>query len=105
MSEQRPDGACILVGESHGRYVLVAPREQLFEPGVRFLVFGDPHHGACPVDQEGAQVNIPALTDTKQGRLAAARVLPRDEPEEGRELPAVLEVSGIADRGDEGGFP
>ena len=49
-----------------------------------------------------ARINIPALADSKQGGFAAARVLPGHEPEEGRQLSAVLEAARIPHRGHEG---
>ena len=88
MSRQRPSDAGVLVRERHGSDVLVAPIKQPLKPPIRGVgpAFGNPHHRTRPVDQQRAQVNVPALADPKECFLAAARVLPGHEPEEGGEL-------------------
>ena len=101
MGEQRPDGACVLVGECDGRHVLVAPCQQPREPGVGLrLSLGNPHYGPRPVDQECSKVDIPAFADAEQVLFAATGVLPRHETEEGGQLPTVAEGLRIPDRGD-----
>ena len=49
------------------------------------------------MDQQIAEVVVGALADTDQPDLAAARALPRHEPDPSRELAAVLELPAIAD--------
>jgi hypothetical protein len=53
-------------------------------------------HGASTHDEQSSQIRVAALGDVPEPRLAAARVLARDEAEPGGELAAVLEVMAIA---------
>jgi hypothetical protein len=59
-------------------------------------------HGASTHDEQSSQIRVAALGDVPEPRLAAARVLARDESEPGGELAAVLEVMAIANGGNQG---
>lgn len=100
MRQERPDRARVLVGQRHRRHVLVASRQQLGKPriGIRFA-FGCSQRRPRAVDEQRAQVGIAALADAQKRRLAAGGVLPGHDAQPGRQLPAVLEVAGIPDRG------
>ena len=50
------------------------------------------------MDQQRPQIGIAAFADSQQGLLATAGTLPWHQTEPGRQLSAILEVSGIADR-------
>jgi hypothetical protein len=56
-------------------------------------------YGARPLDEEGAQVGVPALGDPHQPLLAPTAVLPWREPKARGHLPAVVKLLAIVDRG------
>lgn len=60
-------------------------------------------HRAGAMHEQGAQIAIAALGDPAMAGHAAARVLARDQPQPGGELPAVGKIASIADRGDQRG--
>jgi hypothetical protein len=49
------------------------------------------------VYQQRSKIGIPSLTNSQERWLATAGMLPRDQPQPGGKLPAVLETSGIVD--------
>lgn len=65
--QQRPDGSGVLVGQGDGGNVLVAPAHQLDVPSLigvgAFLCSAQ--DGPATVDQQRAQVHVPALADPK----------------------------------------
>jgi hypothetical protein len=67
----------------------------------RGLTLGMAQYGASPVDEEGAQVGVPALGEPHQPLLAPTAVLPWREPKARGHLPAVVELLAIVDRGGE----
>ena len=107
MGEQRPDDARVLVGQGHRRDVLVAPANQTGEPGLRMIYFAFccPDYRAGIVNEQCPKISVTAFADAQQGLFAAARALSRHQPQPGGQLPTVVEVLRIADRGREGGFP
>lgn len=54
-----------------------------------------------PHDKQLPQIGIAHLGDTAEPGLATRRVLPRNEPEEGGELPWSREARGIPHAGDQ----
>src|SRR3989344_7737658 len=83
VGHERPEDARVLVGERHRGDVRPAPRGERIDPAGAGIVlaFRGRYRGARPVDQERAQVRVPALADTEQHVLPAGPVLPRHEPE------------------------
>jgi hypothetical protein len=55
------------------------------------------------VNQQCTKIDIAAFADPEEPRLAACRMFAGDEAEPGRQLAAVFELGGLADRGDERG--
>src|SRR5215470_6550739 len=53
------------------------------------------------MDQQCAQVHIAPFADPKERGLPTARVLSRYQPEPSRYLPAIVEASGIGNRGNQ----
>ncbi len=53
------------------------------------------------MDEQAAQVLVPALRDAHQHLAIAAGELPRDEADPGGERATVLELRAVADRGDD----
>lgn len=100
MRQKRPDCAHVLVRQRHCRDVLVAPGQKVLQPRVGFwFAFGHPDHRPGTVNQQRAQIGVTPFADALQRRFASGRMLSRHNAEPGRELPAVLEVSGISNRG------
>ena len=102
--EHGPQDAGVFVG--HGDYCLLPARAlaQAKRP-LRELVLPlmRRHHGRLrPLDEQGAQVLVPALGDVPEAGLAAAGVLLRHQPQPGAELPGVGELPEVAHAGHDG---
>ncbi len=54
------------------------------------------------MDEQAAKVLVAAFGDAHQDRLVAAGELPRDKPDPGGEMAAVLELGPVADGRDDG---
>lgn len=52
--------------------------------------------------EQGAQVGVTAPADVIQARLAAGRILPRHQAQPSSQMPAVAELSGVADGRNDG---
>jgi hypothetical protein len=90
--EHRPDEAGVLGCERHRGDVVPPPLLQRLRPAALRLRAraGELEHTACAVDQPRATLAIPALTDVAQARLPAAGIVPGDQPQPRRQLPALL---------------
>ena len=58
-------------------------------------------HGPGTEDQQSAQIGITSSGDVPEAGLATGGVLPRYQAKPGGELPAVVELMGTADTGDD----
>lgn len=96
--QQRPGKARVLVGRCNGRDVVMSPADQLTQPTVRAIWSRSREfdHRAPTMNKQRSKVDIAALADAEQLRLAAAGVLLWHEANPGRELSCVLEVRRIA---------
>ena len=101
VSEQRPNDPCRFVGQCYGRNIFVSTNRHGKSPitGVK-LLHSTIEHGPCPVNQQGAQIRVPALADSKEVLLASARVLTGNQTEPGSQFAATTEVGDIANRRD-----
>ena len=98
--EECPHNPGCLVRQRYRSHILVASRDDLDRPALRFgTLCGAVDHGAGAVDQQRSQVCIAALAHAQQRWLATARVLTRHHAEPGRELATVVEVLRVADAG------
>jgi hypothetical protein len=59
------------------------------------------HDRSGAVNEERAHVAIPTFANAEPSRLAAAGVLPRQEAEPSRQVPAILKGAGIGHSGDD----
>ena len=102
--QQRPEYPGLLGRQRHHRFVEAAPGFQRQNPATRGIgAVGElPHDGAGAVDQQRAEVDIPAFGDAAQPSSAATGMLPRDQSQPRGKLPAVFEGVGIPDRRDQG---
>jgi len=66
------------------------------------VVLRPEEHGTRPVDEHAAQVDVAALADAAQLRLASGGVLTRDHPEPGGKLPSLTESRSVTYGGDGG---
>ena len=98
LRQQRPGDPCGLIGLGDAGTVLPAPGFDPLEPATPgiHLAIDDPQHRAGTMDEEGAEVAIPALRHPQQRRLPPRRMLPGDETQPGGKLAAILEVGRIA---------
>ena len=104
--QDRVGDARELVGERHSGDVGMAPGLQCRGPSAEriILALGDAQHRAGAVDEQLAQVDIPALADPKQALLATGGVLARHQTEPGGHCPAIVKQAGVfADGGQQGG--
>src|SRR5712671_5788474 len=87
MGQQRPGRARHLVGERH-RYDLEGPpRQELREPEIfAGVLLGTPQHGDRPDDENAPQVAVALFGDRSELLLAPGRILPRHQPDPGREI-------------------
>src|SRR5271166_2589364 len=89
-SHHRPRHPGDLVGERDGRDLRWSPRQQRGEPrpmpGAMDFGIADHSQGACR--EQTAQITIASFADIAEPVLAATRVLLRDEPDPGREVPS-----------------
>ena len=99
--QQRPKDPGLLSSQRHHRLVESAPGFQGQNPATGSISAASelPHHSAGPVNQQRAEVDIPALRDTTQSTSAATGMLPGNQPQPGCKLLAVLEGAGIPDGG------
>jgi hypothetical protein len=100
LRQQRPSDPCGLIGLGDAGTMLPTPGFDPLEPatpGIRFAI-DDPQHRAGTMDEEGAEVAIPALRHPEKGCLSPRRMLPGDEPQPGGKLTAILKVGRIAHR-------
>lgn len=98
MGQHRPDDSHIFVCQCDGSDVLVASRDEGFEPRIGTdFVFADAYHCSRTMDEQGPQVTIAALADALQNRFATGGMLSRYQPHPSCHLPTVFEVPGIAD--------
>ncbi len=97
--QQRPDDSRVLVGQGHRCHVPVSPAEQPGEPAFRVIrpARGDTDHRARPVNEQRPHIGIPPLADAQQRGFAPAGALLGDQPQPGGQLPAILELPGVAD--------
>ena len=73
-------------------------RVERHDPPARWVVFvpGRAYHGACAVDQQGAQIGVAPFADAEQVILAPRDLLPWCDTDRRRHLPAVFTLRGIA---------
>jgi hypothetical protein len=57
---------------------------------------------ARAVNEQGAQVGVTAPANVMQARLAAGRILQRHQAQPGSQMPAVAELSSVADCSNDG---
>ena len=102
MREQRPDPPRIFVGQGH--HIWVSSMEQLSEPVSRMIrwALGDVDDRARAVNEQRPQIGIAALANAQQRGLAAAGMLLGNQSQPGRQLPAIFELSSIAEGGHQG---
>jgi len=104
VAEQRPDDACVLCRDSDAGAVVTAAFTDGEGPAGEPILTppGSLQHGPRTEDQQGPQVRITPSSDVSEPGLPAGRVLPRNQSEPGRELPAVGELVGVANARDDG---
>jgi len=61
------------------------------------------HDRACSMNQDLAQVRVAAFADSIQSHLATGRMLVRQQPQPGRELPPLAEGCAVTDGGNDRG--
>jgi len=99
------------VGQGDSGLVVADPAFErdgpLLQPGQGLTGFGELYgpveHGAGAVNQQHAHVAIPALADAAEEAVVAGAVFPGCQSEPGGEMSAIMEVSGVAGCGIEGG--
>ena len=93
-SKHGPNNACILVGDCHRGTVEAAPLPKLVDPLVVEIGLAGrrSHDRAGAMDEQTAQVLVPALRDAHQHLAIAAGELSRDETNPGGEVPTILEL-------------
>ncbi|EKE17153.1 MAG: hypothetical protein ACD_10C00599G0001 [uncultured bacterium] len=101
----------MFVGDCNGRLVIANPVIELDHPQLESvqrigLVLVQAQRGlqntACPLNQKTTQIGIAAPGDGPQMRFATAPVLARGDAEARGKLTTVLELTCIADRGNDG---
>ena len=99
--QQCPEDPGLLGGQRDNRLIEPAPGLQGQNPTTgRIRTAGKvPHDGAGAMDQQRAEIDIPALGDSAQPSGAATGILPGDQAQPRRKLTAVLEGMGIPDGG------
>ena len=93
-----------MIGQRNRYAVISSSRYELLQPHAVHVGLGlhEPQHGSRAVNEQSAQVGVTAPADVIQARLAARRMLPRRQAEPGSQMPAVAELSGVADCCDDG---
>jgi hypothetical protein len=93
MSQQRPDGPSILIGQSNRSNIGISPVRDARQPSSSSIgiTLQTEQHRTCPVNQKCTQVRVAALADAKQIRLSAGGVLPGYESQPRGKLPAIVE--------------
>src|SRR3954453_16871115 len=87
MGQQRPGHARHLVGERHRHDLEGSPRQEVREPGILpGILLGAPQRSDRPDDENAPQVAISLLGDRSELLLAPGRILPRHQPDPGREI-------------------
>src|SRR3954451_15238505 len=101
--EYRPGDARHLVGQGDRGQTSGFAVEQLLQPFRRAgcLAPGKADDAGGPNHQQTAYIGVAGLRDAAQSVLAAARVLPWDQPQPCRQLAAVPESRWIGDGGDD----
>src|ERR687897_3140407 len=90
LGHQGPSHPGDLVGEREGGDLGRLPRQQCRQPGPMLCAvdLGIANDGECSGGEQAAQIAIALLADTAELVLAPARVLPRYQPDPGREVPS-----------------
>jgi hypothetical protein len=90
LRHHRPCHPGKLVGQCDGRDLGGTPRQQRgkLRPMPGAMDLGVANDGECAGRKQAAQVAIALFADTAELVLAAARVLPGDQPDPGREVPS-----------------
>lgn len=93
----------MLVGQGDAGLVPTFSGPQALGPathGIKLAGRAD-HLASGAMDQQGAQVSIAAFGDAAQSWHSAGTVLSRHQTQSSGKLPAVLEVTAVADAGDQ----
>jgi hypothetical protein len=105
-----PDGpgdAGEFIGEGDGGFVVTAEAFEAKGPGLegvrRLGTLGMQEDGACPVDEEHAEVGVAVFADAAESTDGAAGAFARGEAEEAGEVATGGESVWVADGGDECG--
>src|SRR6476620_4375970 len=76
-----------------------SPRQELREPGILpGILLGAPQHSDRPDDENTPQVAISLLGDRSELLLAPGRILPRHQPDPGRQIASRPEDSRVRHR-------
>ena len=99
-----PDNSRVMIGQRNRGAVISSSRHELLQPHAVYIGPGlhEPQHRSRAMNEQSAQVGVTAPADVTQARLAAGRILPRHEAQPGSQMPAVAELSGVADCCDDG---
>src|SRR5215471_11606557 len=94
---QGPHNPGMFIGDCHRGLILPPPFYEAtapLAPAIR-LEAHPAERRACPMHQEGPQIDIAPFTDPEQAGLATGGVLPRPKPAPRRKLPAILTMACI----------
>ena len=93
-----------MIGQRNRGAVISSSRYELLQPHAVHIGLGlhEPQHRSRAMNEKGAQVGVTAPANVIQARLAARGILPRHQAQPGSKMPAVAELSGVADRCNDG---
>jgi hypothetical protein len=102
--EQHPGKPRVFMSEGHGRLLLAPAFEESSEPLTAPICLAPhpPQRRPGSVDEELAQLDIPAFAAPQQTRLATRGVLPWPQPQPRGTLPSLLDRGRSTHGGDEG---
>jgi hypothetical protein len=100
--EEYPRHPGVFMGQRDHGPVRTSPFDQGTAPATSavMLELGPPTRRPSSVDEELTQLAIPPFADPQQPRLAPGGVLTWDKPQPCRQLPAIVELRHLIDRGD-----
>ena len=95
--QQRPENTGMLSRQCHRSLVEAAALLQCQHPPAPGVVVPRQvaHHRACPMNQQGTQIDVASLGNPPMARLATRGVLPRNQSQPGRKLAPILEQPSI----------
>jgi hypothetical protein len=93
------------VGQRHCRDVAAAPKFEAPDPNTASstLALADPQRRSRTVDQQSAQVTIPALADAEHGGAATGGAMAWDQSQVRRQFASAFELSRITHCGHQCG--